>query len=110
MHCSRFRDWRDNVRALALSLEALRRVDRYGVTSRGEQYAGWRQLPSGRAIEPMDVESAWRVVADLAQHTVEWCMATPTEAFRLATFAAHPDHGGTDDAFVALQEAKGVLS
>src|ERR1051326_4226362 len=36
--CDRFLDWKDNLRAIALSLEALRRVDRYGVTQMGEQY------------------------------------------------------------------------
>lgn len=35
----------DNVRAIALAMEALRKVDRYGVTKRGEQYTGWRELP-----------------------------------------------------------------
>lgn len=42
-----FLRWTDNVRALALSLEKLRAVDRYGVTKRGEQYRGWKQLGAG---------------------------------------------------------------
>jgi hypothetical protein len=42
-----FSDWRDNVRAVALGLQALRAVDRYGVTKRGEQYQGWKQLAAG---------------------------------------------------------------
>jgi hypothetical protein len=37
-----FDDWQDNVRAIALGLEALRRVDRYGIAKRGEQYRGWK--------------------------------------------------------------------
>lgn len=36
--------WQANVRAIALALEALRAVDRYGVTKRGEQYAGWKAI------------------------------------------------------------------
>ena len=36
--------WQANVRAIALALEALRAVDRYGVTRRGEQYAGWKAI------------------------------------------------------------------
>jgi hypothetical protein len=40
-----FDRWQDNVRGVALGLEALRAVDRYGVTKRGEQYAGWKALP-----------------------------------------------------------------
>jgi hypothetical protein len=42
-----FTDWHGNLRAIALALEALRSVDRYGVTGRGEQYTGWRALPPG---------------------------------------------------------------
>lgn len=39
--------WEHNVRSIALGLESLRAVDRYGITRRGEQYAGWRQLGAG---------------------------------------------------------------
>jgi hypothetical protein len=42
-----FTDWRANLRAVALSLEALRAVDRYGVSRRGEQYRGWSALTAG---------------------------------------------------------------
>jgi hypothetical protein len=38
--------WQHNVRSIALGLGALRAVDRYGITRRGEQYAGWLQLGS----------------------------------------------------------------
>lgn len=34
--------WQHNVRSIALGLEALRAVDRYGISRRGEQYAGYR--------------------------------------------------------------------
>jgi hypothetical protein len=40
-------NWEHNVRSIALGLEALRAVDRYGITRRGEQYAGFMQLTSG---------------------------------------------------------------
>jgi hypothetical protein len=39
--------WQANCRAIALSLEALRAVDRHGVAGRGEQYQGWRQITAG---------------------------------------------------------------
>lgn len=38
--------WRANLRAIALSLQALRAVDRYGVSNHGEQYRGWQALGS----------------------------------------------------------------
>jgi hypothetical protein len=42
--------WRDNLRAIALGLEALRAVNRYGITRGiGEQYAGFLQLTTGVA-------------------------------------------------------------
>lgn len=44
--CDRFSEWQDNVRAIALTLEHLRAVDRYGVTQHAEQYTGWAKLPS----------------------------------------------------------------
>lgn len=45
-----FWDWRDNVRAVVLSLEALRAVERYGV-SKGRQYAGFAALTAGPGLE-----------------------------------------------------------
>jgi hypothetical protein len=42
-----FPSWQDNLRAIALGLEALRKVERYGIANRGEQYAGWAQLTAG---------------------------------------------------------------
>lgn len=45
--CDRFHDWRANVRGIALGLEALRAVDRYGISSRGEQYTGYAQIEAG---------------------------------------------------------------
>lgn len=34
--------WQHNVRSIALGLQALRAVDRYGISRRGEQYAGFK--------------------------------------------------------------------
>lgn len=79
-----FTDWRDNVRAVALGLEALRAVDRHGVTKRGEQYAGWKALPSGNGGP--DPERG-RVL--IREHGGE----------REALMATHPDRGGNADDF-----------
>lgn len=43
--------WQHNVRSIALGLEALRAVNRYGISRKGEQYAGWLQL--GTADDPV---------------------------------------------------------
>ena len=41
------RAWQDNLRAIALGLQALRAVNRYGITSASEQYAGFVLIESG---------------------------------------------------------------
>ena len=48
-----FHDWRDNVRAIAKGLEALRAVDRWGVAKRGQQYAGFALLSAGPGLEEL---------------------------------------------------------
>ena len=51
-----FTDWRDNVRAIALGLEALRAVERWGVAKRGQQYAGFALLTAGPGQEELGRE------------------------------------------------------
>src|SRR5690606_24676973 len=47
--CDTFTSWQDNLRAVALALEALRKLDRYGVTKRGEQYRGFLAIEATAA-------------------------------------------------------------
>jgi hypothetical protein len=86
---STFTRWQDNVRAIALGLEALRAVDRYGVTKRGEQYAGWKQLQAGGP-------SPDRGAAIIREHG----------DVRAALMATHPDHGGDANDFADVQAAR----
>jgi hypothetical protein len=81
-----FDDWHDNVRAIALSLEALRAVDRYGVSKRGQQYAGWAQLTAGGPD------------ADRGKVLVE-----RAGTIRQALMRYHPDHGGDARDFADVQ-------
>lgn len=83
-------DWQDNVRAIALGLQALRAVDRYGVTKRGEQYAGWKQLAAGAGAS---VERGRGLIRD---------HGGVTQALK----ATHPDHGGSADDFADVQAAR----
>lgn len=62
--CDAFLTWVENTRAVALALEALRKVDRYGVTKHAEQYRGWSALPPA-IVTPgvtMTLEDAARLV------------------------------------------------
>lgn len=69
-------EWQDNVRAVALSLEALRAVERWGV-SKGRQYAGFAMLTAGPGKE----ERGRQLVARFGSITA-------------ALRATHPDTGG----------------
>jgi len=104
--CDTFTTWQDNLRAIALALEALRKVDRYGVTKRGEQYRGFLALEAAAApagFVNVDEALAWlALIADVSRH------GEPRAILRLAQRAAHPDHGGDATTFqrVSLAEAK----
>lgn len=87
----KFATWQENLRAIALGLEALRKVDRYGMTSRGEQYAGWKALPSGSGDGS----------ADRGLHLIR-----EAGSLRNALKAAHPDHGGSVVDFRDIQAAR----
>lgn len=78
--------WRHNVRSIALGLEALRAVDRYGITTRGEQYKGWLQIEAAPSFESPR-ELLWRIGEAPSS-------ATEEHAWRLARAQAHPDRNG----------------
>ena len=82
--------WQDNVRAIALGLAALRAVDRYGITSEAEQYAGFVAIPADTKVS--------RGKALIKQHG----------GFTAALKATRPSRGGDArdfDAVRAYQEA-----
>ncbi|MGW8935468.1 molecular chaperone DnaJ [Gordonia terrae] len=87
--CDTFDVWQDNIRGIALSMEALRKVDRYGVTKRGEQYTGWQQLPAGGGEATSSVEHATTVIREYGGADVDL-----EKAYRRAQFATHPDRNG----------------
>ena len=116
--CDTFTSWQDNLRAVALALESLRAVDRYGVTKRGEQYTGWKQLPVGRPTDPtMTREQAAGFIqsyADPEGRIPEMCDALLAgrmvdACYKAAARKLHPDAGGSTEDFQRLQEAKRVL-
>ena len=74
-----FLDWRDNVRAIAKGLEALRAIDRWGVAKRGQQYAGFGQITAGGP----DAERGRKLVERAG-------------GLREAMRAHHPDLGGEE--------------
>lgn len=105
--CDTFDRWQDNVRAIALALEALRKVDRYGVTKRGEQYRGFLALEATAA--PAGFASLGAVEEFLARFSGGSAVSLgwPTMV-RRAKIATHPDRGGDASSFdrVSIAAAK----
>jgi hypothetical protein len=83
--------WQANVRAIALSLQALRAVDRYGVSKSGEQYVGWRAIESS-ASAPLfaSADEAERWLQTLAGGLSLKSM------LRVAAKMCHPDANNGD--------------
>lgn len=103
----RFTTWQDNVRAVALGLEALRKVDRYGITKRGEQYRGFRAIgaSSGSSSSHMTADDAADVLTQYGAGEVD-----PERAWRKARAATHPDrHGGDQTLWDRVEQAARVL-
>ena len=104
--CDRFDAWEDNLRAIALSLQALRAVDRYGVTRGREQYQGFKRLESA-APAPNTRDAATQFLASHAGVPIEDVRKDPDGAYRLAARKMHPDlhpdQGGSHEAFIQLQ-------
>lgn len=85
--------WQHNVRSIALGLEALRAVDRYGITRRGEQYAGWRQIGTGHSSKGPSVEQGLQLIAEHG-------------GARDALKRTHPDLGGDPVEFQSVRMAQ----
>jgi hypothetical protein len=86
--------WQANVRAIALSLTALRAVDRYGVSRRGEQYTGWKALPASTGVTFPSADEALRWMR--AQDELEGAELTPTALYRKLARRWHPDAQTSD--------------
>lgn len=103
-------DWQHNVYAIAKSLEALRMVDRYGVTKRGEQYRGFKAIGagSGDGATGMTTDDALAVLRAQAPQTKR---DEPLDRLlRWAKAGAHPDrHDGDRSRWNGIDEAEQVL-
>lgn len=110
--CDRFYNWSENVRAIALALEALRAVERYGVTTRGEQYAGWKAIPS-QTSATMTTDTAAGFLAARQGLDKDKLLRDATyarDAIRKEQAFAHPDkQGGSREMWNAVEAVKDVL-
>lgn len=109
--CDRFWTWQDNLRAIALALEHLRAVERYGVTRRGEQYTGWAQLPApSNQTDAMNVEQAQEFISKHSGGMFPVEKESLYRAYRIAALHLHPDKStGSKELFQKLSKAKEIL-
>lgn len=112
--CDLFTRWQDNLRGIALGLEGLRRLERYGIVQSGEQYRGWQALPASTTAA-LSTEQASSVIARRTGGA--WNPAevlryreVALRSVRAARAKTHPDAGGSTTDFTLVQEAARVLS
>jgi len=94
--CDRWIRVADNIAALAQHIDALRRIERYGVGTMEQAFAGYAALPPDAATD-------WWIILGV----------TPTattrdieEAFRAKARFAHPDRGGRPEEMARLNTAR----
>lgn len=107
--CDRYDSYEHNLRAIALSLEALRAVDRHGVTKRGEQYAGFKQI---EAPKQWTVDDAAQFLGAKTGYPAQMIVEDPDDyrkLYRAAAKTLHPDQGGNPHEWKLLGDAKALL-
>lgn len=88
--CDGFNSLRDNVRAIVLSIESLRRLERYGTSQMVEAaLTGFAALPANATESNL---KAWHVVLGVSPDAPPEVI---TAAYRALSKTAHPDGGGT---------------
>lgn len=108
MTCDLWKFATDNLHAIALSLQAIRGLDRWGAVRKAQAYAGFRALPpAGGATD----KRPWREVLGIP--TDGWTLTAPNDVllmyaktrFRDLSATMHPDRGGDPQAAMELGAA-----
>lgn len=113
-------DWQHNLRAIALGMEALRKVERYGIADAGQQYAGFRAIGAGEPLAmgagTMTVDQAAALIADLSDdphlgafEVLQTWAEIGDRLYRQIARRLHPDSGGDPEMFRRLTEARDLL-
>ncbi|MGH7743309.1 MAG: hypothetical protein ACREQ5_00605 [Candidatus Dormibacteria bacterium] len=93
--------WQANARAVALTMEALRTVERYGAVHTAEQYQGFLTIEAPRGGFT-SADEALRWVQEKAGND----RCTPKAAYRAAVRELHPDVGGPPEDWERLDQAR----
>jgi hypothetical protein len=96
--CDKYDRVADNIVAIANHIDALRRIERYGVGTIEQALAGYRALPA-------DSAAAWRQVfgfADSARVSLQELDAR----YKSLARERHPDRGGSEEGMAHLNRAR----
>jgi len=93
--CDRWDRVAGNIAALAAHIDAIRRIDRYGVGTLEQAFAGYKALPA-TAVD-------WWIILGLPQTAT---LDQVEDKFRELARKAHPDTGGTHDTMSRLTAAR----
>jgi len=99
--------WQANLRAIALTLEALRAIDRWGVSKRGEQYTGWKALPAAGGVTFPSADEALRWMRETAGESGS--LRSARLVYRDLAKRMHPDAGGDAGDWERLSAARLLL-
>lgn len=90
--------WHHNVRAILLTLEALRSVERYGAVQDAQQFRGFKALPASTTTLTMGRSAAIEILAAHSQINIaqDAELDLLREAYRRARARTHPDVVGHD--------------
>lgn len=108
--CATYNTMEANLHAIALTLENLRAIDRYGVTLGHEQYRGFLALAP--APESMTVEGAAMFIqlhSSFTHGPIVESASSYRHAYKQAASRLHPDVTGNNEGFYKLGQAKAVL-
>lgn len=100
--CDQYTTVDANLRAIGLTVEAIRGMERWGTEEMVDRaFTGFAALPESVIVTPY-TKRAWYEVLEVAQ------TASPEvvkAAYRQKALKAHPDHGGSPEAFQEVQDA-----
>jgi hypothetical protein len=103
-----FKRWEDNLRAITLGLEGLRRIERFHIGQSGDQYRGWQALP---AVQAATLIARLAGSNDVEKHAADILedSAGAIRPIRIAKSNTHPDAGGRNEDWTLLQEAERIV-
>lgn len=96
--CDKWDRVADNIAAIAAHIDAIRRIERYGVGSLEQALAGYKALPADSAAD-------WRAVFGFKAGTAPSWDAVDS-AYKALARELHPDVGGNGEGMTQLNRAR----